>query len=134
MGCLNKLRVDSAKSTEGVWVPFAEGIEVKIARMNNPEFVRYYAEISESHLRQLRRRTGVDDKAADLMKDAVAHCIIKDWRNLQDDKGKEIKYTPEKALELISDEANLIFYDFILDASSSFQLFFEQNKAESAKN
>jgi len=134
MGSLSKFRLDKDKSTEGIWVKFMADIEVKIARMYNPEFNKYYAEISEPYLNQIRRKTADKDTKSDLIKDAVAHCIIKDWKNIEDENGKPIKYSPEKALEIISDEANVIFYDFVLDIANSFYLFFEQQKEQAVKN
>ena len=134
MGSLSKFRMDKDKSVEGVWVTFGADIELKIARMHNPDFNRYYAEISEPYLSQIRKRTADKVTTADLMKDAVAHCIIKGWKNMEDDKGKTINYSPEKALEIISDEANVIFYDFILDVANSVHLFFEQQKEAAVKN
>jgi hypothetical protein len=134
MASLSKFRFDMDKSVQGVWVPFAADIEVKIARLYNPEFNRYYAEIREPHLTRLRNKNGQDKTGAELMKDAVANCIIKDWKNLQDDDGKTIKYSPEKALEIISDEANALFYDFILDVAGTLQFFFIQQKEQAVKN
>jgi hypothetical protein len=134
MGKLSQFRLDGDKSIEGVWHKFAAGIEIKIARMHNPEFDKYYAEISESHLGDLRRRSVDAELRTELMKKAVARCIIRDWRNIEDDNGKAIKYTPEKAYEIISDPANLLFYEFVLDASLSVNSFFEEQKEQAEKN
>lgn len=134
MGKLSRYRLDKDKSVEGVWVKFGDGIEVRIARMYNPEFNNYYAKISEPQLNRIRRKTADRETKIELMKNSVAHCIIMDWKNMEDDNGKTIKYSPEKALEIISDPANVIFYDFVLDVSASFQLFFEQQKEDAAKN
>ena len=134
MGKLSQFRLDNETSVEGIWVKFGAGIEIKIARMNNPEFVRHYDEISQPFLSQLRKRTAGRETTVDLMRDAVAHCIIKDWKNMEDDSGKAIKYSPEKALEIINDPANVIFYDFVLDVAGSAHLFFEKQKEEAVKN
>ena len=134
MGSLRQFRLDNEKSVEGVWHKFGGGIEVRIARMHNPEFNKYYEEISEPHLGQLRRRTADAETLRALMKQAVAHCLIRDWKGMEDDNGKAIKYSPEKALEIISDPANVIFYDFVIDVSASVNLFFEEQKKESVKN
>lgn len=134
MGSLSQFRIDNDKSVEGVWHKFGGGIEVRIARMHNPEFNKYYEKISEPILGQLRRKTVDGETLRSLMKQAVAHCLIRDWKGMEDDDGKEIKYSPEKALEIISDPANVIFYDFVIDGSASINMFFEEQKKESEKN
>jgi len=134
MGSLRQFRLDNDKSVEGVWHKFGAGIEVKIARMHNLEFNKYYEKISEPVLGQLRRRTVDGETLRGLMKQAIAHCLIRDWKGMEDDDGKTIKYTPEKALEIISDPANVIFYDFVIDVSASINLFFEEQKEQAVKN
>ena len=134
MGSLSQFRLDNDKSTEGIWRKFGAGIEVKIARMHNPDFNKYYEEIRGPHLSQIRSRSIDMETSVDLMKRAVARWIIRDWKNLEDEKGKAIKYSPEKAYEIISDPANVLFYDFILDVSASVNLFFEEQKEQAGKN
>lgn len=134
MGSLSKFRLDEKKSVDGVWRTFGAGIEVKIARLHNPEFNKFYAKISEPYRKQIRAGILDVDILADLMKQTIANCVIRGFKGLEDDDGKPIKYTPEKALEIISDPANVIFYDFVLDASTSVNLYFEEQKKAAEKN
>ena len=134
MGSLSKFRLDEKKSVDGVWRDFGAGIKLKIARMHSPEFNKFYAKISEPYRNQIRARSLDGDILADLMKQTIAKYVIRDWKGLEDDDGKPIKYTPEKALEIISDPANVIFYDFVLDVSTSVNLYFEEQKKAAAKN
>lgn len=134
MGSLSKFRLDIDKSVEGQWFPFAEGIEVKIARMHNAEYDKYLDELRQPHIHQIRTGT-LDVKTFDeITKKAMAKCVIRDWKNLQDEKGKEIKYSPEKAYEILNDPENEIFLGWIERISESVQLFIKEQKEQAVKN
>ena len=137
MGKLSQFRIDVDKSVDGIWRKFGSDIEVKIARWNNPAFKNYLAELRAPYLNQLRRRT--DDKELertidDLDKKAAARFVIRDWKNMEDDGGKAIAYTPEKAFEFISDPAYEYFYNYVFNVSNNIDLFFEEQKEDAVKN
>lgn len=78
------------KSTEGVWVPMADGGKLRIARMDNP---KYKAWIQEARKERGRRRP-TDDETRELLKKAVAATVLLDWKGVTLN-GEAVDYTPE---------------------------------------
>ena len=67
-------------------------------------------------------------------KEAIAHTIVLGWRNLEDDNGNSIPYSPEKALEFLKDPEMLDFYNWVLLTANNAELFRKQFDAESEGN
>jgi len=86
-------------------------------------------------LREQRAKDMVsDDVLSDIAKKVVARYILLDWKNLLDEKGKEIKYSEEKAYEIISDPENDLFYTWVLEAASEEQNFRKQSMEDELGN
>jgi len=134
MAKLSDIRSDVDAMTNGVWVDYAAGIRLKIARMWNKEHSRFMAKLSEERLDEIRASVSTQKIERDIMKESVAMTILKDWANLEDDDGEPIPFSVEKAIEIFSDPAYQDFYDFVLTTASRRNLYREANLRESAKN
>ena len=73
--------IDPDKETNGVWKPLQRGVEVKIARVNSPEYRR----VLRRKVKPLRATLDMDDDTAaevsdELMQEVYAKTILKDLR------------------------------------------------------
>ncbi|MCG8517517.1 MAG: hypothetical protein MI794_05950 [Pseudomonadales bacterium] len=95
----NAQRNDTSKFTQGTWVSIF-GAEFKIARAGNPE---YEEALEESGYRKMEKP--VDKQRA--LYSAVATGILKDWKDVQDANGQDIKYTVDNAIDVLIDNPDL---------------------------
>jgi len=131
----------------GVWVEFAEGIEVCLARNGNRNYRKVLRQLTRPHLDIVRRvnlateEEITDDPELqagqelleDILKEVRANTILLGWRNIQDDNG-DIEYSPEKALEFFKDPRLHDFYKFVIFESSNADNFRVTKIEEAAKN
>lgn len=126
---LSRYSTDSTLETEGVWVDFGDGIQVKVTRENTDEAQKYRQKI----LHKYRTHRKIPDEVlTDLATKVLAHVLVKDWKGITDEKGKDLPYTPENAYKIFSE-----FKDFREDVSTASQEreFFKQEEiAAQAKN
>jgi len=128
MAKLSQIKSDPKKTDEGIWLDFAAGIRLKIARLHNPAYAKYMTALQKPYIRQVRAGTLDAEISARLTKQVVA------WENIEDEKGQAIPYSPEKALELISDPTLFELYDFVLEVAASAELYRAQLHEDSVKN
>ncbi len=95
--CFDNFKVDKEKSEEGVWIAYANGFRIKMTRVGCPAYKEYMA----SRLKVHARGAEDSDISDDLVKDAMAETIIKDWENLLDGEKKQIPYSKETARQLL---------------------------------
>jgi hypothetical protein len=92
---------DKEKENEGVVVNYTSAFWLKIARIGCPAYKEYI--LKNGDIAQLGMGE-IDPKVADnLVKEAVAYTIVKDWGGLIDEDGNEIEFTPEKCLEMFNE-------------------------------
>lgn len=131
---ISNLKTDAKKEVEGNWVDFGSGLMVKVARIDNIAFMGHLRKISRKYVAQ--SRTGDDTKTLELLeklrKKAMARFVLLDWSNMEDDDGKPIEYSPEKALELFDSVPE--FYRGIIDISSDAATFKAEEVSESLGN
>ena len=129
---LSKLATDGKLAVEGVWEDIGEGFEVLVARMNNPKYRAYMRKIVRTKTRSARR-VGTDiDQMIELQQEGAVRHLLLDWKGLEDDAGKNIPYTLEKARELFGTHPDL--YDLIIEISSDAELFRLENQEETSGN
>ena len=122
---------DKSLESEGVEVEIRSGAIVKVARTNNPKFKEYLRHLLKPYERQMQRRTMDDDLLNDLTLRAVAKHVLLGWKGLQLD-GKVVKYTPEKAFELMKEFED--FQEDVVDAASMRETFRAAVVEENTKN
>jgi hypothetical protein len=117
---LSLVQTDPSLETEGVWVPYAFGMEFRIARMGNPAYEEMLRREREPLLAELRSNPDAPDVNAKLeavVRKVVAATILKDWRNVDDKDGKPWSYTPEVGAEVFKTPGYEDVYDFIVAQS-----------------
>lgn len=87
----------------GVWVDIGDGGQLKVARMGNPRYQEAVRRISKPHKTQIRNKTITEDLSDELLLKSMAETILLDWKGIEDDKGKAIKYSVETAFKLMRD-------------------------------
>jgi hypothetical protein len=134
MAKLSSIKTDLSKVADGVWVTYGDtDIELLIASTESRPYKRARDRLMKPHLRQVRKRmTG--EEILDVIKPAVAKHILLDWRNLQDDDGQLISYSPEKAMEFFENPALGDFYTFILEVAGETAMFRQQDLEDAAGN
>jgi hypothetical protein len=131
---LSSLKVDTAKSEEGVWFPFGEDFEVKVARIGNPKYQSYITKMSKPHVRSIRRQGIASEMLKKIQRQATAKFLLLDWRGLHDDNGEEIPYSEAKALEILSNPQYPEFYDIVLECAQDNEMFRSEDEADAEKN
>lgn len=100
---ISKFATDLDLEENGVWVDIGEGGEILVARMGNPRYQKAVQSISKPHRTQIRQKTISEDLSDELLLKAMAETILLDWKGIEDDKGKVIKYTKDTAFKLLRD-------------------------------
>lgn len=134
MAKIGKIQVDPKAELEGVWIPFALDIEIKVARLGNKNYDAAIRGMSKPYTTGFRVDKIPDGVMEDITKKAIAEHVIKGWKNLEDDKGKPIKFSSKKALELFNDDANRDFYKFVISAANDAETFRRESMEEARGN
>jgi len=140
MAKLRLIRTDERKIEEGVWVKYLDDIELCIASTDNAAFVEHKNRLLRPHIRDMRAKQAVNDNAAvadivnEAIKPAVARDILRGWKNIQDDDGKDIPYAPQTALDFFRQPSMRDLYKFILEFATEVQNFRQELLEEAEKN
>ena len=95
---LTNYRTDAAKKQEGVWIPFFENSQVKIAHFENEEFKAAYRR--ETAVFTRTKRDATPDEASEIMIKLMARHIILDWKGIKDG-GEDLPFSIEAAENLL---------------------------------
>ena len=136
MAKLNLVKTDPDKE-KGVWVPYELDIELKIARVGNAKFDELVRRLAEPTLKEQRAKAKkmAEDPLGDeiIMKAAAKHLLV-DWKHIEDEEGKPIKYSAAKALELFQDPGLRDLYKFVMATSGESERYRMELDEESAGN
>lgn len=126
---LARYNTDQSLEEHGVWVDFGDGIEVKVTRTNTKEAQKYKAQLEKPY----RKLSQIPDDVQDgIYEKMIAHKIIKDWKGITDEEGKEVPYSPDAALKILQTFRD--FRDDIILAASERETFRKIEAEEQAKN
>lgn len=116
---------------DGVEVELDDGAFITVRRTNNEEFGKYLRALRKPHERRIQRGR-MDQKILDnLTRKAVAKHVLIGWRGIEVD-GKAVKYSPEKAEELMKQFED--FQEDVLTAANSSETFRAEVTEENEKN
>ncbi len=110
---LKSFKSDTAKESEGVWQPIGEGTEFLIARMNNPATKAAFRKMTSRYRGQALEMMP-ERKQEEIYARVLADTVLLDWRETVGGKlaehtitldSKKVKFSPEKAFEILSDPA-----------------------------
>lgn len=134
MAKLSQIKADAEKMKNGVWVNYSEDIKLCIASINSPEYKKARKEALEPHQRRIRSGDITQDQVLNIIKPAIAKHVLVGWKNIQDDNGKTIDYSHEKALGFFNDPEMFDFLNFVLEAASEKAAYKRDFVEESVKN
>lgn len=134
MAKISAVRADLDKEIKGVWVPYQMGIELKIARLGNPQYQAALRLLTESRKVLLGTKDLSDDQRQDLQREVVAQMILLDWRGVEDDEGNPLAYTPAVALSWFKDPELWRLYNFVLMESLEEEHFRKAALEDASKN
>lgn len=135
MELYKQFETDTVAEVEGVWVDLGDGGSVKVARLNNPNHKKALDHLRKPYKNMLRTGRGLpDDVAEKISSQAMAEAILLDWKGLKGRDGKEVAYSPEKALELLMDPALKDFRDNVAYLAMEQETFRKEALETAAKN
>lgn len=108
---INKLKTDSKKELEGVWVDAGEGLRLLIARSSNASYRKYLVKYG--------RRQDPEAMLAVVRKGVAKHVLL-GWENLQEED-KDVSYSSDKAEQLFKDIPD--FLDLVLTFANDVELY-----------
>ena len=130
---LNEHRLDENKEIDGVWVPLDTTTEIKVARFLNTNHRKYINKAMEPY-RKLNRAGKVPEDVSEKIEiEAIAKTILLDWSGLTE-KGKEVKYSTEEAVRILSNKKYSWFLDFVRETANDMELYNEEVVAEGEEN
>lgn len=133
------IETDRNLENDGVDVELEDGGFITVRRTNNEQFAGHLRTLRKPYERRIQRATAKNAKhdpelqktLDDLTRKAVAKYVLIGWRGIKID-GKEVKYSPSKAEELMKKFDG--FQEDVLLAANSEATFAAEVKEENAKN
>lgn len=133
MADIGRVKTDTKKEVEGIWVDFAEGIRLLIARAGNYKYEQLLSSLTEPHLKKIRAGLYDQEKYDKLVKRARSETILLDWENIEED-GQTVPYSPQKALEWFLDPELKDFYNFVVMKSQDVDSYRKDVEGDSVGN
>lgn len=136
LNIIRKLKVDSEKAENGIWVPLDEGIEFLIARKGSKKWNEVFTRLTETHREEIEAAAKDENSTFDF-EDIVIRCfaeaVLLDWKGLiEEDDDSEVPYSIEKSYEILKELPELLDR-IVLIASDMDNYLVEFDKA-STKN
>ena len=130
---LSKYTQNLTAAKEGVEIDLGEGCTVRVARSGNEKYQAYLRQVLKPYEKQLRLKSMPDALFEKLYNEALAETVLLGWKGLEDDAGKEIPYSKEKAIELLSDPVYADFKELVLGLAGE-QAVFAAESVEQTKS
>lgn len=123
---------DEKLEVEGVDVPLAEGVSIKVAREKNDRFLEVLARVSETRLSEINSLPEEEARKLDrlVMAEVVAETILVDFTGICYKK-TPLEYSKENAVKvlLIKD-----FFDLVMAHARKREMFLLEQETEDTKN
>lgn len=123
--------IDAKKERDGVWCDLGDGLSVKVARLNSPEYLKAVRDRTRGYHQQLKRKTLPAEVQRKITAEVYADAILLDWKGLVLD-GKETPYSRDKAVEMLLNFP--VFADDVTELADDLALFREEEAEDSEKN
>lgn len=105
----------------GVDVPLADGVTIKLARWGNKRFNALFKKLIAPHRHLLRAQQEIPEAVmTDIMIRTMAHTIILGWSGVLY-QGKPMEFSPENAATLL--KASKVFQDRVTGMSQDIKTF-----------
>lgn len=108
---LSEIATDLNAEEEGVWAEYVPGFKVKIASTATRAFKEAVEKAHAPYLELMRSDSGkpaeerkfTREMRQKIVREITSRLIVRDWIGWEGDDGKQVPYSPEKALEVLSD-------------------------------
>ncbi len=134
MANIESIKTSVNKEENGVWVDFAEGIRLKIARARNPKYQEMLRNLIDPKRKDIREDKLTIEQLGDLVVQVRAATILLDWENIEDKDGNAIPYSCTKALEFFRDPELKDFHTFVVAISENADQYKKDLIEDSEKN
>lgn len=115
-------------------IPAGTGIRLLLARAGNPRYQEMLRREREPILDQIRTKK-VDASALEAVtRKCLAHTVFLGWANVTDEDGKELVYTPELGIMVLSEPQYRDLAAFIRDFASDRENFRKKREEGSLGN
>jgi hypothetical protein len=129
---ISKFQTSKSAEEDGIWVDVdGNGTKVKVARINNARYKKYFQKITKPYKRQIRNGTLAEELAEKLLVDALANTILLDWKGFTKD-GEDFLYSVDNARSFLQESAD--FRDFVSDAANEMENFRGEELEEARGN
>lgn len=107
---IRSFKTDAAKETEGVWQPLGDGVELLIARMNNPACKRAFRRHA-GRFKGMALELLPAEKQDEIYARVMAETVLLDWRETVDgdvrphtitEDGKAVTYSADEAFRVLT--------------------------------
>jgi hypothetical protein len=120
---LSELAADLDMEEAGVWVPYRDEVEFKIAAASSKRAMSAY----RKHLRPVERRIAAgnikEDEAAVYVARFIARGLLLDWRGVDDDDGNPLAYTPALGEQVLTQPDMKYVRRFIQESAAEQDVF-----------
>lgn len=129
----DKFAVNLDAELNGTWKTFM-GAQFLIARSGNKNFNKALTDGYTTHAEVLDKKDEAADKVAEkILNEAIANTLILDWKGVAY-QGKEVKYTRQNAIELLSKPELRDFRLALLSMADDVENFLLKHEEEQTKN
>jgi|TARA_R110000744_G_scaffold86715_1_gene169574 hypothetical protein len=125
---INDVKTNLEASDEGVFFPFGEDCEIKIAQWGNKEHKKFLRQVYAKHGRKIDAGAINDAQSDALMLPQWEH-IVKDWTGITND-GEPMEFSVKLLMELASDKHYSAFFQKIASVAKEEENFRIQNIKE----
>lgn len=122
---------DKAAEISGIEKDFGDGLFIKIARIGNAEYKKFFQKLTKPHQKAIRRGVLSDEIADRLLIEAMANKIVLGWRGMFEGK-EEIKYSVENCIRILTEYPDL--KDQINEIANEMESFKMEDDEELEKN
>jgi len=114
---LDELKLDANLMEDGAWFEYGGGLRFKIARVGNKLTQERFQKNTGLMALASRRRGGSTEKDDAAWRKIAADTIVRDWEGLEDSKGKVLKFTPKRCLDIFEDPETRHILGWVLDCA-----------------
>lgn len=125
------VEIDPKLAEDGVEVDLGEGAVIIVRPMRNEAFKKHLNALLKPYERRIQQKRMDPKLQDDLTRKAVARHVLIGWKGIEID-GKAVKYSPEKAEELMQRFED--FQEDVLTAAMSSETFRAEIVEENEKN
>ncbi|MDP6698088.1 MAG: hypothetical protein QGH25_00440 [Candidatus Latescibacteria bacterium] len=93
---------DETAELEGTWVDMGEGLKIKIARLNNPNYVKVHNRLMQPYRGQTMRGTMSPEVTLRITCESLAETILLDWDGMEYN-GKKLPHSTANALKVLTE-------------------------------